>query len=460
MEKHFQEVAMKRLVQLIFIFVLLMLTSCSNSSDSSSSPHPTSTNLIKQNVSSTCPLLAEAHLAKVAPIAPVTLNVMGWSSTTAEDNLMRSLLADFEQLHPSIKLNWISVNSHYEDTMSVLNAKGEMPDVFFMAPDMASSYISHQILLNLSPYMQRDHIAVSSYFPVLFTPFICDHTVYGIPKDWNTLGIVYNKTLFRQAGLPFPDGTWTWNKLRSTALKLTHLSNKGSSQYGISLPDNSSRWLAFLFANGGSVLDAKQKSATFTTPKAVDSLSFYTAMQLQDHSSILPGTLGQSWAGPVFGEQRAAMAIEGGWLIPYLAENYPHVDYGIAPLPRGPHNKQGNLLFTNAWAASATTKSPEASWEFIEYMTSATVQIRVLHSGLALPSLADIANDPSIARTPNIKTLFDALPYSTLDYYGPQDNFIHNRLDIAIQNVLLNNMSTQEALNTAAQQVNQALSSP
>jgi len=404
-----------------------------------------------------CPTSPKANLA-IPPATPVSLTVMGWSSTTAEDNLVRNLLDDFQRLHPWITLKWTSVNGNYPDTMGFLAAQGKLPDVFFMRPDMAPAYITKQKLLNLSPYIQRDKVNTSEYYPILFTPFVCNSTIYGIPKDWNTLGIVYNKALFRQAGLAFPDDTWTWNNLREAARKLTHVTSEGVVQYGISLPALSSRWLAFLFANGGSVLNASQTKSMFTTPAAVDALKFYSSMQLEDHSSTLPGTLNASWSGLVFGAQQAAMAIEGGWLIPFLKENYPNIDYGIAPLPLSPQNKRANLLFTNAWAANAATKYPEASWELIQYMTSAPAQTHILNSGLALPSLAELGNAPFLQQQANIQVLFKALPYSTLDYYGRDDTFIHSHLDIAIQNVLIGKMSAQNALIDAASQIDSVLS--
>ena len=448
---------MKRLIPLLFLFTLFM-GSCSNITDTSSLPHSPST-LPGSSSDTTSPICPpKSDLAHPPSSGPITLTVRGWSSTTAESNLVLAILNDFQKLHPSIKLNWISLTGNYEDKMSLLNAKNQLPDVFFISPSMASTYISKQKLLNLTPYMQRDHVQTSSYDPFLFTPFMCKDTVYAIPKDWSTLGLVYNKTLFRQAGLAFPDATWTWNTLRNAALKLTNLSTHDTSRYGISLPDDASRWLAFLFANGGSVLDASQTKAVFNSPNAIAALDFYSSMQLQDHSSVLPVSLNDSWPGQPFGEQRTAMVIEGSWLIPFMSENYPQVDYGIAPLPMGPQHKRANLLFTNAWAASASTKYPEASWELIQYLTSMVAQTRILHSGLALPSLASLAHDPSIQQSSKIKALFEALPYSTLDYYGTEDTFIHNHIHLALQNVLQGQMSAQDALNDAVSQVDSKLS--
>ena len=167
--------------------------------------------------------------------------------------------------------------------------------------------------------------------------------------------------------------------------------------------------------------------------------------------------MGAPWSGDAFGKQRAAMVIEGGWLIPYMASTYPNVQYGIAPLPMSPDGKRANLTFTNAWSAYSGTKHPEAAWELIKYMTGSTVQESQLNAGFALPTLKSLANAPYFTSHPEFKVLFDAAPYSFADYYGSQDTTIHTDLGNAIDAVLLNKQDPQSALNDAATKINSAL---
>lgn len=151
------------------------------------------------------------------------------------------------------------------------------------------------------------------------------------------------------------------------------------------------------------------------------------------------------------------MALEGGWLIPYLAQTYPNIQYGIAPVPTAPNGKRADLIYTNAWAAYANTQHPDAAWQLIKYMAGATVQTSQLHAGFALPTLKSLANDPYFSQNPGLKVMFDAATYGYADYYGPQDQAIHTTLDNAIEQVLLNKADVPTALSSAASKVNNQL---
>jgi multiple sugar transport system substrate-binding protein len=337
-------------------------------------------------------------------------------------------------------------------------AGGSVPDVFYTTTTMAPQYIPTGKLLNLSPYMARDNVSPDSYYPSLLKPFTCkDGVVYGLVKDWNSLGVFYNKQLFQKAGVPFPSANWTWDDLRADAQKLTKAGNVATSQYGLTLPANASTWGAFLYAAGGSVLNKDGTKATFNSPEGIRSLSFYAGLQ-RDGYSVMPGQVGAGWGGEAFGKQRVAMDFEGGWAIPFLASTYPNVQYGIAPVPiDSTTDKRGDLIFVNSWGAYAQTQHPEAAWELVKYMTGIDVQTSQLNAGFALPGLQSLADAPYFKSHPDFKVLFDASSYSIPDNYGPHDGVIHQKLAQALESVMLGKSDAQTALNTAARQVDNEL---
>ncbi|GAC1382504.1 MAG: ABC transporter substrate-binding protein [Ktedonobacteraceae bacterium] len=452
----------KRIFAPFIIFLMLVVAACGGggsggSTGSGGGGGNAQQGLASGNSYNACPSSPNTSAA-AAESGSVTLTVSGFSSSPAEDALVQQNLNKFTQAHPNIKINWSPIPGDYATKMRANVASGTVPDVFYLTPDMASEYIHANKVLNLSPYMQRDNVSPDNYYASLLSPFTCKSgQVYGIPKDWNSLGVFYNKKLFQAAGLSDPSPDWTWTDMQNDAKKLTKDPGTTHSTYGITLDSSTSRWAAFLFADGGSVLNQDGTQAAFDNQAGIDSLNFYTSFQ-KNNTGTRPENVGSTWAGDAFGKERAAMALEGGWLIPYMAQTYPNVQYGIAPVPKSPTTgKRADLIYTNAWAAYANTKHADAAWQVIKYMTGTDVQTSQLHAGFALPSLKSLANDSYFTSNPGVKVMFDAATYGFADYYGSQDQAIHTTLDNAIEQVLLNKADVQTALSEAKSKVNSQL---
>lgn len=451
---------MKRLIAPFSLILLLLLAACGGSGATSGGASNTGgvsqQGLTSGNSYIGCPSSPNTTAA-AADSGNVTLTVSGFTSTPAEDALVQSNLNKFHQLHPNITINWSPIPGDYPTKMRANVAGGTVPDVFYLTPDMSSEYISTGKLLNLSPYMARDKVSASDYYAALVNPFTCTSgQVYGLPKDWDSLGVFYNKQMFSAAGLAYPKAGWTWQDMQNDAQKLTKNPGSPTGVYGVSLSADASRWGAFLLANGGNVLNKNGTQAAFNNQQGLAALNFYDSF-IKNKTGVLPTAVGAGWNGDAFGKARVAMAVEGGWLIPYMAQSYPSVQYGIAPLPVAPTGKQADLIFTNAWSAYSGTKHPDAAWELIKYMTGTQVQESQLNDGFALPTIKGLSNAPYFTQNPNFKVLFDSASYAYADYYGPQDQAIHTYLANALQEVMLNKATPQQALQQATTQVNNQL---
>jgi len=399
-----------------------------------------------QNPLLACPSSTNTSAAS-AESGNVTLNVTGWSSSPAEDALVQKGFDNFTKKYPNITVKWSPIPDAYDTKMRANVASGNVADVFYLQPGMAQQYIPSCKLLNLSPYMGRDKVGGDTYYSSLMTPFDCaDGTVYGIPKDWNTLGLVYNKTMLQQAGLSDPSN-WSWTDLQSAAQTLT----KGNVK-GIALPPDASRMGAFLFGNGGQMLSSDGKSATFNNQAAVDAATFYTSFE-KSKTGATPKDIGAGWDGEAFGKQQVAMTLEGGWMIPFMTSTYPSVQYAIAPLPKASNGQRGNLIFTNAWAAYSKTAHPDAAWKLVQYMTGQEYQTEVLHSGFALPTIKALASDSYFNDHPDVSALAAGADYGKADFYGTADSQIHSELASALESIMLGKSDVKPALDKAAQNV-------
>ena len=129
---------------------------------------------------------------------------------------LRKIADEFEKKNPDIKIN-IQV-SDWDSYWTMLEAGatgGSLPDTFWMHSNEIYRYGSNEMLLPLDEYLAKSEDAKLANFPDgLNEIYNINGKQYAIPKDFDTIGLWYNKKLFDEAGIPYPDDTWDRNKLK------------------------------------------------------------------------------------------------------------------------------------------------------------------------------------------------------------------------------------------------------
>jgi multiple sugar transport system substrate-binding protein len=151
------------------------------------------------------------------------------------------------------------------------------------------------------------------------------------------------------------------------------------------------------------------------------------------------------------------MVYEGGWLIPYLRDQFPGTKYGVVMPPAGPKG-EGNLIFTVAWGISANTKNPEAAWKVVQFLTSEASQQTVLESGFALPSRKSLQNSDYLKNNPNSAAIFNgsfngAQPF----FWGAVGSDVNDQMGKALERVFKENQPVADAMKQAAEAIRKAL---
>jgi multiple sugar transport system substrate-binding protein len=378
-----------------------------------------------------------------------TLRAANWGGNPTENALVKKYEADFMAKYPKITITQEEIPTNFEDKIKTEMSANNEPDAMYVSTALMNFAAPAGRLLDLTSLMSKWGVSKDEYISTLLTPWQLNGKQLALPKDFGDLVIFYNKSMFTAAGLQPPA---SWDDVKADAKKLTTATVKG-----ISLPADAARFDAFLFAYGSQVLSSDKTKAVFNNQKGQDALTFYSSFQLQDKSSALPDTLGATWPGDAFGKQKAAMVIEGGWLIPYMHDTYPTVQYGSVKLPKGPA-KQASLLFTNGWGCSAKTKNQDACMLFVKYMTGKVVQQQVLQSGFALPSRKDLGSDSAITSNPDVKNLFDSATFAVPWTFGPHESKINDAMNTMLQSVLLGKSDVKTAMDKAVADSNTALS--
>jgi multiple sugar transport system substrate-binding protein len=357
----------------------------------------------------------------------------------------------------NVKVTFEAVAADYPVKIKADAAGGTLGDVFFIDSGLFNALAPNDILLDLTPYMAQVGMKPEDFAGPLITIFQLDGKTYGLPKDFGGLAVHVNNRLAKEAGVTIPaDGEWTWDDFKAAAQKLTK--GEGNDKiYGTCTPPDIDRAGAFVFANGGKVLSDDGTKAVYNEPAAVEAITWWHSLY-KDGLGAVPKEIGQDWCGAAFGNEKTAMVVEGGWMFNYMKQSFPAVEYTTVPMPKSPKTGQrATLLFTNAWAASAETKFPNAAAALVTFLVGKTNQQTIAETGFALPSLAALTNLPYYETDKKSGVIAKSAEYGHLAVYGPKNDDFRKPLLDAMEKIWLGSADIQSTLDDAAKQSTDAI---
>lgn len=311
-----------------------------------------------------------------------TVRVMGYGGT---DPAIVARLLD-EVVGASLAAEGITlVYEPLEDYNTALfNAlsAGTAADIFYIPVETAPGIIATGKVLPLNGLVDT-----SPFIDSLVQAYTVDGNVYGIAKDFNTLALHYNIDLFEEAGVEVPNENDTWDTLAEKLRGVAAL----DGVYGACFPASFDRFGAFAYASGWQPFDASG-ATNLTDPAFVEAVEWYTDL-LHEGVVALPSDVGEGWGGGCLATDTVAVAFEGAWIIGFLRDAAPNLQYGTTYMPIGPSGDRGNFLFTVAWGINADSANQAAAVRVLEALTSAEAQQWVLEQGLAIPSRSALADN-------------------------------------------------------------------
>jgi multiple sugar transport system substrate-binding protein len=283
-----------------------------------------------------------------------------------------------------ITLTYEPLEGDYNAALFNALSAGTAADIFYIPVETAPGIIATGKVLPLDGLIDTD-----AFIDSLVEAYTVDGQVYGIAKDFNTLAIFYNIDLFEEAGVEVPNETDTWEAF---ADKLRGVADLGPDVYGACFPAGFDRFGAFAFAAGWEPFDAAG-TTNLQDPAFVEAVTWYTDL-VREGVVIQPSDIGQGWTGGCFATDDVGVAIEGAWILGFLRNEAPNLQYGATFMPIGPSGERGNFLYTVAYGINTDSPHRDAAVRVLEALTSPEAQQWVLEQGLAIPSRADLADNP------------------------------------------------------------------
>jgi multiple sugar transport system substrate-binding protein len=344
------------------------------------------------------------------PEATITYSIWG---DPQEIKNQQAIVDAFHAVNPKITVKvTVSDWEPYWDKLQTSIAGGDAPDVFAMDGPLFPDYQSRDVLLDLKPYIARDGYDLGQLADQAVADFTTPDGQFGLPRDLNVVALYYNKKMFDAAGIPYPDETWDWAKLTDVARQLTLRGAGGKvSQWGFytETTDMENYWSELVWQNGGDIISADKKTSLVGSDQAAAGIQFLQDLIWKD--KVMPDAAITDALGDAFEQGQAAMEANGSWLV--ATHQAAGIDFGIAPLPKGPAGQATSINPTGAVVYKGT-KNPDAAWEFVKYLASPAAQTKLMELKASLPANKEVLAGPFATAFDGAKVLADAIAYAHL----------------------------------------------
>ena len=385
--------------------VALLAGACGGATSSASSAPSVAPSVVASSPASAAP----SDAGYTGPEATISYSI--WGDPTEIKN-QQAIVDAFHAANPKITVNVdVSDWEPYWDKLQTSIAGGDAPDVFAMDGPLFPDYQGRDVLLDLKPYIDRDSYDLGQLADQAVADFTTPDGQFGLPRDLNVIALFYNKKLFDAAGIPYPDDTWDWAKLVEVGKKLTVKGSNGKvSQWGFytETTDMENYWSSLVWQNGGDIVSADKKTSLVGSDQAAGGIQFLQDLIWKD--KIMPDpTIWPADSGDAFEQGKAAMEANGSWLV--ATDIAAGLDFGIAPLPKGPAGQATSINPTGAVVYKGT-KSPDAAWEFVKYLASPAAQTKLMELKASLPANKEVLAGPFANSFDGAKVLADAIAYA------------------------------------------------
>lgn len=313
------------------------------------------------------------------------------------------VIQEFQKLNPDIEVE--HVNFPYENFNQKVAASvpaGVGPDVVNLFYGWIPKYVTSEYLLPLPEEEFSKEYFAENFFPFVGPGVEFAGKRYALPIAVRSLALIWNKDLFKQAGLDPEKPPVTLTELVEYARKLTILDKQGNTvQAGLTMQPSGQghQWLREVLVRqfGGVPYSMDNRTVLYDkTGGGAEVLKFYTDLIVKDKISY-PGFMNDDVTA--FTSQKAAMTIDGSFRIGTL-RNVKGLNYGYTELPAHNGIKSNFASFwANGITKNATGDRLTAAIKFVKFLSSEYVMELWLTNVGELPANPKLAqkyfNDPS-----------------------------------------------------------------
>lgn len=383
----------------------------------------------------------------------VTLKVLLSEEPGSEDNFGKMLNAWAEETGNKIETMVIS----HDDQLTKFPAMAKNKDL----PDLIWTTRLHQLypeeFMDMSTVIDLSLIEDSA-LKIVGKDYKSDK-ITGLPVQFTTTSMFYNKDAFDAAGLEAPtaDAPWSWDELYANAAKLQE---SQAVKYGLAADVSRARYDILMYANGGSMVtaDGDTFQVAINSPQNVKTLEAFVEA---NENGVMPKAI---WAGgttdnPVeyFKNGDAGILLSGSWNYNTFATEISKFEFGVMPTPTG-EESQAAIIGGAALAVPENAANKEAAAEFLKWLYSEENFSTFIQGDKGLSALKSVIYQPEDEKAAaDFELLQDEVSYVTdqfmVDESSAWRTYKDNEYRDYIKRAVSGEMTAQEALDAFAKEL-------
>ncbi|WP_119306970.1 ABC transporter substrate-binding protein [Cohaesibacter haloalkalitolerans] len=422
-------------------------------------------------------LVSAAVLAPTTVFAQDTVRYWMWDGQQAP--VYQQCANDFEAMNSDIHIEITQTGwDQYWTNLTTSFISGDAPDVFVNHLMRLPEFAANQMIEDLTPLLAKASYDTSGYLPGLLENWSKDGAVYGLPKDWATVAVAYDRDKLKAAGLAPSDlADMTWNPENGGSFQkiIAHLTvdtngKRGDEEgfdpnsvatFGLVLnplsPQGETEWAYLAASTGWRFIDEPWSTHyNFDDPRLAKSLTWIRDLARVHHLMPTVEQTGRLGAETLMFSDKGAMTVTGSWLVGLYHQSKPSVAF--APIPAGP---EGRKTMFNGLADSIWTGSPvkDAAWKWVQYLGSDACQATVAKAGVVFPAQQDqIETTVKAFEEKGVDvSAFTKVATSETTFAPPitdYGNEISSIVKAALEKVMLGQQKPEEILTNANEEVN------
>ena len=312
----------------------------------------------------------------------ITIQYSSWGSKS-EINILKPILDTFEKENPDIKIDFMHIPQNYFQKLHLLFASNTAPDVVFINNIYLPVYANAGLLEDLT----NTDLINENFYKKALDAMTYKGKIYAIPRDISNLVIFYNKNIFDEKQIKYPDKNTTFNDFLIMSQKLT---DKQKGIFGISFEEDPIFYLPYLMSEGGGILSDDGNNIIINSKESQKAINFYSDLRNKYHVAPTNSETASLTMAQMFLQGKLAMHLSGRWLVPKYRET-AQFDWDVAPFPKG---TKGSIvpLDASGWAISSKSKHKKEAMQLVKYLSSKESLQKFSKNGLIVPARIDSAN--------------------------------------------------------------------